>query len=65
MECENTSAYTTDIKNNYIEGISELLKQCDDISLLDLIQKLLEKSVQHLCQAFKLFAVELIQALHS
>jgi hypothetical protein len=45
MECENTSAYTIEIKNNYIEGISGLLKRCDDISLLDLIQKLLEKSV--------------------
>lgn len=28
----------------YIEKITELLKQCDDITLLDLIQKLLQKS---------------------
>lgn len=30
---------------DYITKIIRLLKQCDDISLLDLIKKLLEKSV--------------------
>lgn len=33
------------IKSQYIEAIIELLKQCNDISLLDLIHKLLKKSI--------------------
>ena len=32
-------------KENYISNITGLLQKCNDISLLDLIQKLLEKSV--------------------
>ena len=34
-----------EIKSHYIESINELLKQCNDISLLDLIHKLLKKSI--------------------
>lgn len=34
-----------ELKIHYIEIIIKLLNQCDDISLLDLIKKLLEKSV--------------------
>lgn len=33
------------IKSYYIESIIELMKQSDDISLLDLIHTLLKKSV--------------------
>ena len=33
------------IKTQYIEAIIKLLDQCNDISLLDLIHKLLKKSV--------------------
>ena len=33
------------LKELYIEVIIKMLKKCNDISLLDLIQKLLEKSV--------------------
>ena len=33
------------LKTYYIETIINLLNQCEDISLLDLIKKLLEKSV--------------------
>jgi hypothetical protein len=40
---ENT--YITEIKENYINAITELMERCDDISLLDLLKKLLEKSV--------------------
>lgn len=32
-------------KEEYIQAITELLMQCNDIPLLDLIQKLLTKSV--------------------
>ena len=35
----------TKLKEYYIEAIIKMLKQCDDISFLDLIKKLLEKSV--------------------
>ena len=31
------------MKENYIEKITELLKKCDDISLLNLIYQLLKK----------------------
>ena len=34
-----------EIKSLYIESINELLKQSNDISLLDLIHKLLKKSI--------------------
>lgn len=34
-----------EMKEDYISQIIKLLKKCDDISLLDLIKKLLEKSV--------------------
>lgn len=34
-----------DLKDYYIEAIVKMLKNCDDISLIDLIKKLLEKSV--------------------
>lgn len=33
------------MKESYINNINALLNNCDDISLLDLIQKLLEKSI--------------------
>lgn len=32
------------MKEEYIQKINELMKQCDDIPLLDLILKLLQKS---------------------
>ena len=32
-------------KEDVITNIIQLIKQCDDVSLLDLIKKLLEKSV--------------------
>lgn len=32
----------------YIHQITEMLKQCDDVALLDLIHKLLAKSQCHL-----------------
>ena len=34
-----------ELKEDYITKIVELLRMCNDISLLDLIKKLLEKSV--------------------
>ena len=34
-----------ELKENYITAIIKLLRMCEDISLLDLIKKLLEKSV--------------------
>lgn len=34
------------MKKEYIERITELLQQCDDIELLDLIMKLLIKSAK-------------------
>jgi hypothetical protein len=34
-----------ELKESYISNIICLLKKCDDISLLDLIKKLLEKSI--------------------
>lgn len=34
-----------EIKSQYIKEIIKLLEQCNDISLLDLIHKLLKKSV--------------------
>lgn len=33
------------MKESYVNRIIELLNRCNDISLLDLIQKLLEKSI--------------------
>ena len=30
--------------DTYIKNITELLKQCDDVALLDLIEKLLQRS---------------------
>lgn len=33
------------VKETYISNINALVNLCDDISLLDLIQKLLEKSI--------------------
>ena len=33
------------LKEFYIEAIVKMLKRCDDISLLDLILKLLKKSI--------------------
>lgn len=33
------------LKETYINKIINLMQQCDDISLLDLILKLLEKSI--------------------
>lgn len=35
------------MKEQYIEQIVELLKQCNDISMFDFIEKLLQKSLQH------------------
>lgn len=32
------------IKENYLRSINELLNNTDDLSLLDLVQKLLQKS---------------------
>ncbi len=34
-----------ELKEDYINIILQLLRKCNDISLLDLIKKLLEKSV--------------------
>lgn len=34
------------MKDEYIKRITELLEQCNDISLLDLILKLLQKTLQ-------------------
>ena len=34
-----------ELKENYITAITKLSRMCEDISLLDLIKKLLEKSV--------------------
>lgn len=34
-----------ELKESYIDAIITLLKKCNDISLLDLIKKLLEKSM--------------------
>ena len=48
MKGEKLMDYTTkeeNIKSQYIDSIIELLKQCNDISLLDLIHKLLKKSI--------------------
>lgn len=47
MERTNTFATTSnkEIKDKYINDITALLDRCDDISLIDLIKKLLEKSV--------------------
>lgn len=36
---------SNDLKNFYIESIIKLLRRCDDVSLLDLIYKLLKKSI--------------------
>lgn len=36
---------TQTMKESYINYITVLLKECNDLSLLDLIMKLLEKSV--------------------
>ena len=33
------------MKEEYIKVITELLKECQDVSLLDLIYQLLEKSI--------------------
>lgn len=33
------------LKTDYIDKIIKLLNRCEDISLLDLIKKLLEKSI--------------------
>ena len=35
----------TKLKKHYINAIIKMLNNCNDISLLDLIKKLLEKSV--------------------
>ena len=40
------------LKEYYINAIIKMLNNCDDISLIDLIKKLLEKSVQHLINRF-------------
>ena len=41
-----SNTYTMDeLKEDYIDKIVRLLRKCNDISLLDLIKKLLEKSV--------------------
>lgn len=34
-----------ELKQAYVNHIIELMKMCDDISLLDLIEKLLKKSI--------------------
>lgn len=34
-----------ELKDYYIERICYLLRRCNDISLLDIIQRLLEKSI--------------------
>lgn len=39
-----TETTNTLLKDFYIEKINELMQECNDISLLDLIYKLLEKS---------------------
>jgi hypothetical protein len=41
----NTQTDTTTIKERFIKDIVSLLNKCNDISLLDLIKKLLEKSI--------------------
>ena len=35
------------MKEEYLQKIHELAEKCDDLSLLDLIYQLLNKSVQH------------------
>ena len=37
--------YNNELKETYIENIIKFLRKCNDISLLDLILKLLEKSI--------------------
>lgn len=40
-----TNKTKEEIKSQYIKEIIKLLEQCNDISLLDLIHKLLKKSI--------------------
>jgi hypothetical protein len=40
------------MKEEYIKQITEKMYMCDDLSLLDLISQLLDKSVQETTQAF-------------
>lgn len=35
------------VKETYINDIFNIIQMCDDISLLDLIFRLLKKSIQH------------------
>lgn len=41
----NYKMQLNELKEDYISQIMILIKMCDDISLLDLIKKLLDKSV--------------------
>lgn len=41
----NYETQLNELKENYISEIIALMNKCEDISLLDLIKKLLEKSV--------------------
>ena len=43
VEC--CQVQTEELKESYICKIVELLRKCNDISLLDLIHRLLEKSI--------------------
>jgi hypothetical protein len=41
----NNHNQSEELKETYIEDIIVLLNDCDDISLIDLIKRLLEKSI--------------------
>ena len=58
-----SNTYTMDeLKEDYIDKIVRLLRKCNDISLLDLIKKLLEKSVQHLVYTLQFIFIKFIQS---
>ena len=45
MQYIANNSQTETLKESYIKSIVELLNKCNDISLLDLIERLLKKSV--------------------
>jgi hypothetical protein len=46
-ECKSDVKRLSEFRNKYIVKINDLMARCDDISLLDLIHKLLEKHFNH------------------
>lgn len=44
---QNTYNKHKQLKETYINDISNIIQMCDDISLLDLIHRLLKKSIKH------------------